>query len=143
MIEDRAREPVQVLIIGGGVIGASIAYFLARRGAEPIVFERTGMASAASGKSANSWRSTGAMARRFNRSRGGVLCAARRARGGPWRQDLGLSAARDLWRLRKRAKRSIGRRGAVDWVGSGVTINQRLSSPERRRGFIRRPSHGR
>src|SRR6516225_9423769 len=41
----------RVLICGGGVIGASIAYFLARRGARPIVIERTGIACAASGKS--------------------------------------------------------------------------------------------
>ena len=33
---------MRVLICGGGVIGASIAYFLSRRGAKPIVIERTG-----------------------------------------------------------------------------------------------------
>jgi glycine/D-amino acid oxidase-like deaminating enzyme len=42
---------MRVLICGGGVIGASIAYFLARRGAEAVVIERTGIACAASGKS--------------------------------------------------------------------------------------------
>lgn len=42
---------MRVLIAGGGVIGTSIAYFLARRGAEPIVIEPTGIACAASGKS--------------------------------------------------------------------------------------------
>jgi glycine/D-amino acid oxidase-like deaminating enzyme len=42
---------MRVLICGGGVIGASIAYFLARRGAEAVVIERTGVACAASGKS--------------------------------------------------------------------------------------------
>ena len=42
---------MRVLIAGGGVIGASIAYFLSRRGAEAIVIERTGVACAASGKS--------------------------------------------------------------------------------------------
>src|SRR5262245_31853733 len=42
---------MRVLICGGGVIGASIAWFLARRGAEPVVIERTGVANAASGKS--------------------------------------------------------------------------------------------
>jgi glycine/D-amino acid oxidase-like deaminating enzyme len=39
------------LICGGGVIGAAIAYFLSRRGAEAIVVERTEVACAASGKS--------------------------------------------------------------------------------------------
>jgi glycine/D-amino acid oxidase-like deaminating enzyme len=34
----------------GGVIGASVAYFLSRRGIKPIVVERVGVACAASGK---------------------------------------------------------------------------------------------
>jgi len=42
---------MHVLICGGGVIGASIAYFLARRGVRSTVIERTGIACAASGKS--------------------------------------------------------------------------------------------
>jgi glycine/D-amino acid oxidase-like deaminating enzyme len=42
---------MRVLICGGGVIGASIAYFLSRRGVRPVVIERTGLACAASGKS--------------------------------------------------------------------------------------------
>ncbi len=42
---------MRVLICGGGVIGVAIAYFLSRRGAKPIVIERTGLACAASGKS--------------------------------------------------------------------------------------------
>src|SRR5215218_8920046 len=39
------------MICGGGVIGACLAYFLARRGLKPIVVERAGVACAASGKS--------------------------------------------------------------------------------------------
>jgi glycine/D-amino acid oxidase-like deaminating enzyme len=42
---------VRVLICGGGVIGASLAYFLARRGVKATVIESTGVACAASGKS--------------------------------------------------------------------------------------------
>jgi glycine/D-amino acid oxidase-like deaminating enzyme len=42
---------MRALICGGGIIGASIAYFLCRRGAKAIVIERTGLACAASGKS--------------------------------------------------------------------------------------------
>jgi glycine/D-amino acid oxidase-like deaminating enzyme len=42
---------VHVLICGGGAIGASIAYFLARRGVRSTVIERAGVACAASGKS--------------------------------------------------------------------------------------------
>src|SRR5262249_57347937 len=39
------------VIGGGGAIGAAIAYFKSRRGAEPIVIERHEVAGAASGKS--------------------------------------------------------------------------------------------
>lgn len=42
---------MRILICGGGVIGACTAYFLARRGADVTVLERTGVACAASGKS--------------------------------------------------------------------------------------------
>src|ERR1700731_3554528 len=41
---------MHVLICGGGVIGASIAYFLSCRGTVATVIERTGLACAASGK---------------------------------------------------------------------------------------------
>jgi glycine/D-amino acid oxidase-like deaminating enzyme len=42
---------MKVLICGGGVIGAATAYFLAKRGVDVTVVERTGIACAASGKS--------------------------------------------------------------------------------------------
>jgi glycine/D-amino acid oxidase-like deaminating enzyme len=42
---------MHVLICGGGVIGASIAYFISCRGAKATVIEGTGLACAASGKS--------------------------------------------------------------------------------------------
>jgi glycine/D-amino acid oxidase-like deaminating enzyme len=42
---------MRVLICGGGVIGASIAYFLSLKQVEAVVIERTGVACAASGKS--------------------------------------------------------------------------------------------
>ncbi len=42
---------MRVVICGGGVIGACIAYFLSLRGAQPLVVERTRIACGASGKS--------------------------------------------------------------------------------------------
>ncbi len=42
---------MRVLIVGGGVIGTSIAYHLAVRGAAVTVLERSAVACAASGKS--------------------------------------------------------------------------------------------
>ena len=47
---DRAA-PRHVVVCGAGVIGACVAYFLARRGVAVTVVERTGVACAASGKS--------------------------------------------------------------------------------------------
>ncbi len=41
---------MRVLIVGGGVIGASIAFRLSMRGAKVTVVERSGIACAASGK---------------------------------------------------------------------------------------------
>jgi glycine/D-amino acid oxidase-like deaminating enzyme len=41
----------RIVIWGAGAIGAAIAYFISRRGAQPIVIERHEVAGAASGKS--------------------------------------------------------------------------------------------
>jgi glycine/D-amino acid oxidase-like deaminating enzyme len=46
-----AGAPRHVVVCGAGVVGASVAYFLARRGVAVTVVERTGVACAASGKS--------------------------------------------------------------------------------------------
>jgi glycine/D-amino acid oxidase-like deaminating enzyme len=43
--------PRHVVVCGAGVIGASVAWYLARRGARVTVVERSGVACAASGKS--------------------------------------------------------------------------------------------
>ena len=43
--------PRHVIVCGAGVVGASVAYFLARRGVAVTVVERSGVACAASGKS--------------------------------------------------------------------------------------------
>ena len=44
-------QSMRALILGGGVIGTSIAYRLASRGADVTVIERSAIACAASGKS--------------------------------------------------------------------------------------------
>ena len=46
------NQHVDIAIVGGGVIGVAIAYFLAQRGLEPLVIEGTEVAWGASGKSA-------------------------------------------------------------------------------------------
>ena len=44
-------SPRHVVVCGAGVVGASVAYYLARRGTGVTVVERSGVACAASGKS--------------------------------------------------------------------------------------------
>ena len=47
-----ADQRVDVAIVGGGVIGAAVAYFLAQRGVKPLVIEGAEVAHGASGKAA-------------------------------------------------------------------------------------------
>src|SRR5512132_36024 len=47
----RVTPPRHVVVCGAGVIGASVAWYLARRGIQVTVVERSGVACAASGKS--------------------------------------------------------------------------------------------
>jgi glycine/D-amino acid oxidase-like deaminating enzyme len=44
-------RPVPVVVVGGGIVGASIAYHLARRGAKVTLLEKSQFAAGASGKS--------------------------------------------------------------------------------------------
>jgi glycine/D-amino acid oxidase-like deaminating enzyme len=46
-----AARPVSVVVVGGGIVGASVAYHLARRGAQVTLLEKSEIASGASGKS--------------------------------------------------------------------------------------------
>ena len=44
-------RPVSVIVVGGGIVGASVAYHLARRGAQVTLLEKSQFASGASGRS--------------------------------------------------------------------------------------------
>jgi glycine/D-amino acid oxidase-like deaminating enzyme len=44
------EKPKNVVILGGGIIGSSIAYHLSKRGVAPLVVERSKVGAAASGK---------------------------------------------------------------------------------------------
>ena len=121
---------MRVLICGGGVIGACTAYFLARRGVDVIVVERTEVACAASGKA------------------GGFLaldwCA-----GSPLdslaRRSFALHAELageidDDWAYRRMNAYSgvvVGDRdarrhtpAALDWLSAGTVITHRLGTPD-------------
>jgi glycine/D-amino acid oxidase-like deaminating enzyme len=118
---------MRVLICGGGVIGASIAYFLTRRGVEATVIERTGLACAASGKSG------GFLA--FDWCDGMPLQALARcsfALHGRLAQEVG-----DEWNYRRVTTYggSMGlRRHAgghrLDWLSAEVSLDRRLGSTE-------------
>ncbi|MBV8505734.1 MAG: FAD-binding oxidoreductase [Alphaproteobacteria bacterium] len=116
---------MHVLICGGGVIGASIAYFLSCRGVAVTVIERTGLACAASGKAggflALDWCDRTPLEALARRS---FALHARLAAeiGGAWSYrrltTYGGSAG-------------LGRRSnvhGVDWVSAGVAVNQQLGS---------------
>jgi glycine/D-amino acid oxidase-like deaminating enzyme len=77
----------RIVIGGGGVIGAAIAYFSSRRGARPIVIERHEVAGAASGKS------------------GAFLALSRNGgRGAPPRHRRGPDMRSERSRARRRAR---------------------------------------
>jgi FAD dependent oxidoreductase len=114
---------MRVLICGGGVIGASIAYFLSCRGVAATVIERTGLACAASGKAggflALDWCAGTPLAPLARRS-----------------FDLHARLAEEIgtdWGYRRLATYGgsagfglRGRANAIDWVGAGVSVDQQL-----------------
>jgi glycine/D-amino acid oxidase-like deaminating enzyme len=121
---------MRVLICGGGVIGASIAYFLSRRGVQATVIERTGVACAASGKSggflALDWCDGSPLAALARRS---FALHARLAQeiGGDWgyRRLTTYGGFAD----RRNHFRQCGNTYDIDWLSAGVILNQRLGSP--------------
>lgn len=121
---------MRVLICGGGIIGASIARFLARRGAEAVVVEGTGLACAASGKAggflALDWCDGGPLGPLTRRSFAlhAALAEETPDAWGYRRLDtLGVAAApgRDLGPYR--------RHPAPPWLGAGAAVHARLGDP--------------
>ncbi len=126
---------MKVLICGGGVIGACIAYFLSLRGIEAVVVERTGVANAASGKSG------GFLARDWCN---GTPVAALAQRGFDLHAELaatvGSGGGRD-WGYRRigalgvvagegQDMRRFARLPAPGWLGASSAVHGRLSTAE-------------
>ncbi len=121
---------MRVLICGGGVIGASIAWFLAARGAEPVVIERTGIACAASGRSggflAEDWCD-------------GTPLEALARRSFALHAELALTAGNEWGYRRLDTFGGVGsaRNAAPDagvprprgWLSGGLRVNRRLGTP--------------
>jgi glycine/D-amino acid oxidase-like deaminating enzyme len=121
---------MRVLICGGGVIGASVAYFLGRRGARAVVIERVGVACAASGKSggflALDWcdgSPLGPLARRSF----ALHATLAEELGNDWGYRRlttygGFSSARDIARG--------GAGSAAEWLSESVVIDRRLGATD-------------
>jgi glycine/D-amino acid oxidase-like deaminating enzyme len=118
---------MRVLICGGGVMGASIAYFLSRRGVAATVIERTGLACAASGKAggflALDW-CDGTPLQALARRSFALHAQLAEEIGGDW----------GYRRLTTYSGAAPGRRRdhayEIDWLAEHVAVNQRLGSTE-------------
>src|SRR6516162_1600374 len=129
---------MRVLICGGGVMGASIAYFLSRRGVETIVIERTGLACAASGKSggflAFDWCDGTRLASLARRS---FALHARLAHEiGSESNYRPLTTYAGSMGVRERANSY-----AIDWLSADVSVSQ-LGSPRSLSWAGQRPDPG-
>lgn len=122
---------MRVVICGGGVIGACIAYFLSQRRVEAVVVERTGVACAASGKSggflALDWCDGSPLAPLARRSfeLHAALAAEFEGRWGYRRLDtLGIVASG------RRQLRASPHPDLPGWVAREAQLQGRLGTPE-------------
>ena len=117
----------RVVICGGGAIGAAIAYFLARRGARPIVVERHEVAGSASGKSggflALDWCRGTALDRLARRSFA-LHAELADTLGNPW----GYRRLTTYAGHAAEGETSGGRRQS--WLSEAVTITGQIGSPQ-------------
>jgi glycine/D-amino acid oxidase-like deaminating enzyme len=120
---------MRVVICGGGVIGASTAYFLSRRGAEVVVVERREVACAASGRSgaflARDW-SAGTLLDAMARRSFDLHALLPDEIGGHWgfhRLDTYGGFAVGVQDARRH------RPADVEWLADGVIIGGSLGSP--------------
>jgi glycine/D-amino acid oxidase-like deaminating enzyme len=121
---------MRVVICGGGVIGACTAYFLARRGVDVTVVERTEVACAASGKAggflALDWCVGGpldALARRSFALHAELASEI----DGDW--GYRGTNAYSGYVVRDRDSRRH-EPGALDWLSDGIAISQQIGTPE-------------
>ena len=133
---------MRVLICGGGVIGASIAYFLSCRGVQPIVIERTALACAASGKAggflAQDW-CDGTPLEALARRSFALHAELAEQIGGEW----GYRRLTTYGGLVSSQASSRPPAHETDWVSDHVTLTQRLGSARDDGSGASRSVHGR
>src|SRR3954462_4210893 len=118
---------MRVPICSGGVIGASIAYFLSCRGAQPTVIERAALACSASGRSggflALDW-CDGTPLQALARRSFALHATLAEAIGEDWgyRRMTTYAGAAD-------ARRGAGDR-ALPWLSDAVALQGELGSPD-------------
>ncbi len=118
----------RIVICGGGAIGTATAYFLAKRGAQPIVVERNAVAGAASGKSggflAYDW-CRGQPVDRLARRSFQLHAELAQELGNPW-------GYRRLDTFAGYAMAGMTRAGARGhaWLSPSVTLTGQIGSPD-------------
>jgi glycine/D-amino acid oxidase-like deaminating enzyme len=121
---------MRVVIYGAGVIGACTAYFLARRGIDVVVVERTEVAAAASGKAggflALDW-SAGTPLDALARRSFHLHAALTDEIAGDWAYQR-MTAYSGLVVSERDARRHAPAR--LDWLSEGDLITHRLGTPE-------------
>lgn len=117
----------RIAICGGGAIGVSIAWFLSRRGAQPIVIERHAVAGSASGKSggflARDW-CRGSPLDRLARRSFDLHAELAEQLGNPWsyrRLETYAGQAAENGRVRPSAP--------LPWLSGRVELTGRIGSP--------------
>jgi glycine/D-amino acid oxidase-like deaminating enzyme len=118
---------MRVLIAGGGVIGTSIAYHLAARGADVVVVERSAIACAASGKSggflAMDW-CDGTPLMRLARRSFALHAELAEAGIGEW----GYRRMTTYGGIVGRSSTAASRRAGSGWISPNIAISGQLGS---------------
>lgn len=118
----------RIVICGGGVIGAAIAYYLSLRGARPLVIERHEIAGAASGKSggflALDW-CRGTPLDRLARRSFALHAELAETLGNPWGyRRLATYAGQAA------EGKTLGRPSRLPWLGESVALTGQIGGPE-------------
>ena len=118
---------MHVVVCGGGVIGATLAYFLSRRGVAVTLVERTGVACAASGKSggflALDWCDGTPLARLARRSFALHAELAATLDGDRW----GYRRL-DTWSVLAGGGHAPPAASPLGWLGAGARVQGRLGT---------------